>query len=214
MITLSRGSPQLGWGRVSTDKRFEKVQQKKLEDDQVYKTVLPFVYSHRAAAHQFHNEWLSNLLEAAGSPNYWKFTGNPTCYRRWQLLLHIHNEPQSCFKFSQHSLSSLHPTVSPSVLRFKCWPNRMNDDDVQWRDAADASCTTREALEARECFCASLILAVAQSILFTGTADCVRIQGYPSNIIWHEWSSRKFLRFSSCGSRLESCLPWHAQSRR
>mgnify|MGYP000005475637 CR=1 FL=1 len=29
MITSSRGSPQLGWGRVSTDKRFEKVQQKR-----------------------------------------------------------------------------------------------------------------------------------------------------------------------------------------
>ncbi len=48
-------SPQLGWADgggsqvLSTDKHFEKVEQNTWKDVQVYETVLPFVYSHRAA---------------------------------------------------------------------------------------------------------------------------------------------------------------------
>ena len=56
-----RGSPQHGWGRFSTDKRFEKVQTNR-KVTQVYKTVLLFVYSHRAAAHQYQITALSSAV--------------------------------------------------------------------------------------------------------------------------------------------------------
>jgi hypothetical protein len=58
----------MGWGRFSTDKRFEKVQTNR-KVAQVYKTVLLFVYSHRATAHQFKSSvTCQNLLKLRGVP--------------------------------------------------------------------------------------------------------------------------------------------------